>query len=641
WKLNGKILEIEITPNRPDCLGVIGVARELAALCRKPLEKPQVSFKETNKVISDLVKISIEDVDGCPRYSAGFMESVQVKPSPIWMRRRLMNSGIRPINNIVDASNYVMLETGHPVHVFDYSKISDGHIIVRKALKDEQVLLLDERTYSLKGIETLITDNTKILAVGGIMGAADSGVNDKTKDIVLEVAYFNPVRIRRSSKALNIKSDASYRFERGVDPNDAFFVLARLVQIIQQLAGGMAAKGFADLYLKKISPREVTLRKSRLSLIMGTTVDNEKTEEILRSLEMKTERTNEGWKVVVPTFRPDISIEEDLIEEVGRIYGYERINAQMPRIPAIGGGWSNLQTFRKKVREFLIASGLDETMNLSFTSSKLVEQLMKVVPVRLNNPLTEEMDCLRPSLVFGLIDSLAYNMRRQLRDVKFFEIAKVYNLQNGTPAEREKIGIIMSGQLNEDDYTDQRSVSLLNLKGILDELCDHLSIELEVEPVQIDWLVTGRSGMITLHDQPVGIIGMLSKSFNQVYDIKPEIYYMELDLEAIFKSYKSVRQLKVTPNYPAIRRDISLLIPVGFSSKEITDFLNRSSEYVERVGVSDVYRGKDIPEDTTSVTFYAIYRALDRSLTDEEVNSIFEDTVRQIETKFGVRRRFV
>jgi len=640
WKLNGKTLEIEITPNRPDCLGVIGVARELAALCRKPLEKPQISFKETDKAIADLVEISIDDVDGCPRYSAGFMESVQVKPSPIWMRRRLMNSGIRPINNIVDASNYVMLETGHPVHIFDYSKISDGHIIVRKALKDEQVLLLDEKTYSLKGIETLITDKTKILAVGGIMGAADSGVNDKTKDIVLEVAYFNPVRIRRSSKALNIKSDASYRFERGVDPNDAFFVLSRLVQIIQQLAGGIAAKGFADLYVKRIAPREVALRKSRLNLIMGTAVNDEKTEEILKSLEMESQKTSEGWKVIVPTFRPDISIEEDLIEEVGRIYGYEKISTQMPRIPAIGGGWSNLQTFRKKIREFLIASGLDETMNLSFTSSKLIEQLMKLNPVRLNNPLTEEMDCLRPSLVFGLMDSLAYNMRRQLKDVKFFEIAKVYYLENSTPTEREKIGIIMSGQLNEDDYTDQRSVSLLNLKGILDELSDHLSIKLEVEPTQIDWLVSGRSGKIILHDQPVGIIGMLSKIFNQMYDIKAEIYYMELDLEVIFKSYKTVRQLKAILNYPAVRRDISLLIPVGFSSKEIISFLNNSSEYIEKVGISDVYRGKDIPEDTISVTFYVIYRAIDRSLTDEEVNSIFENTVRQIETRFGVRRRF-
>lgn len=640
WKLNDATLEVEITPNRPDCLGIIGVARELTALCGKPLQMPAVDFEQTNQDVKDLLKISIEDLDGCPRYCAGYMESVKVGPSPIWLRRRLMNAGIRPINNVVDISNYVMLETGHPVHIFDYSRIADGHIIVRKAKEGEQVILLDEKQYSLRGIETLISDKDEILAVGGIMGASKSGVSDLTKDIVLEVAYFNPVRIRRSSKILNIKSDASYRFERGVDPNDALFVMARLVHLVEKVADGKAARDFVDVYPRKIAPRQVKLRESKVCKVLGTNIDKDIIQRTLVSLGMNVESLKEGWNIHVPTFRPDISIEEDLIEEIGRIYGYEKINPQTPKIPASGKGWDDLNMFRKTIRQILIGSGFDEIVSLSFASSLIVKQLMNVEPLRLKNPMTEDMDCLRPSLVFGLMDALSYNAKRQIKDVKFFEIAKTYGLNNGMPAEKEKIGIIMMGQLNEEDYTDNRSVSLLSMKGVLDELSNHLSVDLQVIPAQIDWLTFGRSGEVLLGDETVGIIGMLSNRFNKIYDIKGEIYYMELDLERIFEKGNITRQPREIPTFPAIRRDISFLIPVGFVSKQIISFLAKSSEYVEKVGVSDIYKGKDVPQDVVSVTFYVIYRATDRSLTDEEVNVIFEKTIKDIENRFNIRRRF-
>lgn len=641
WNLNGKTLEIEITPNRPDCLGVIGVARELATLCGKTLQQPDTKFNVIGNPTKDFVKVTIEDLNGCPRYCAGFMESVEIKPSPIWLRRRLMNAGIRPINNVVDISNYVMLETGHPVHIFDYSKISDGHIIVRKALEGEQVTLLDEKLYSLNGIETLITDKDKILAIGGIMGAHESGVSDSTKNIVLEVAYFNPVRIRRSSKSLNIKSDASYRFERGVDPNDSLFVMKRLVHLIEKIANGKATRDFVDVYPKEITPKQVKLRESKLSKLLGTNVDRNAVQRILISLGMKVENVEDGWITQIPTFRPDISIEEDLIEEIGRIYGYDKIIQQAPRISASGKGWSELSTFRKTIRQLLIGSGFDETVSLSFTSSSIVKQIMDIDLLKLKNPMTEDMDCLRPSLVFGLIDSLSYNAKRQIRDIKFFEIAKVYYLDNGVPIEKEKVGVIMTGQLNEEDYTDHRSVSLLSMKGVLDELSDHLSVNLEVVPAQIDWLTAGRSGKIQLENETVGIIGMLNSKFNQIYDIKGEVYYMELDLEQIFKNSRTVKQLRDISNFPAVRRDISLLIPIGFSSQQITSFLMKSNQYVEKVGVSDIYTGKDIPQNMMSVTFYVIYRASDRSLTDEEINTIFDKTVGDIESTFGVKRRFV
>ncbi len=640
WKIDDRVLEVEITPNRPDCLGIIGIARELAALCGAPLQMPEIDFEQRNEDVNDFLKVSVEDLDGCPRYCAGYMESVKINHSPIWLRRRLMNAGIRPINNVVDISNYVMLETGHPVHIFDYSQITDGHIIVRKAQEGEQVTLLDEKQYTLKGIETLIADRKKIIAIGGIMGAMNSGVTDCTEKIALEVAYFNPVRIRKSSKSLNIKSDASYRFERGVDPNDAIFVMKRLMHFVEKIAHGKATKGFVDIYPQRISPKQVFLRRSRLHAVLGTTVQDQRVKEILESLEMNVHITKDGWKTQIPTFRNDISIEEDIIEEVGRIYGYEKIDPQAPKITASGKGWSDLSLFRKTIRQILIGSGFDETVNLSFASSSVVKDLMNIDSLKLKNPMTEDMDCLRPSLIFGLIDALSYNVKRQIKDVKIFEIAKTYSLNNGVPVEREKIGIVMMGQLNEEDYTDNRSASLLNMKGVLDELSSHLSVDLQVVPEQIDWLTAGRSGKILLEGEEIGVIGMLNSKFNQVYDIKGEIYYMELDLERIFEKSKICRQPKEIPSFPAVRRDISILIPVGFASGQILSFFARSSEYVEKVGVSDVYKGKDLPEGVVSVTFYVIYRAFDRSLTDEEINTIFEKTVRDIEDTFGVKRRF-
>lgn len=640
WKLDGKVLDIEITPNRPDCLGVIGVAREMAVLSGRPLKKPSVDYTESDKPVNDMVSVFIKDVDGCPRYCAAFMESVKAVSSPVWMRRRLMSAGIRPINSIVDAANYVMLETGHPVHTFDYSKISSGRIVVRKANKSERVLLLDEREYSLHGIETLITDGEKVLAVGGVMGTADSGVSDKTDSLLLEVAYFNPVRIRKTSRSMNIKSDASYRFERGVDPNDVDFVMKRLIKVIEETSGGVAARGFVDKYVHKIPPRTVFLRDSKLSRILGIDIDQSSVEHILSGLDFVTERITDGWKVLIPTFRPDISIEEDLIEEVGRIYGYEKIEGKMLRIPVKSTGFGELQRFRKKINQLLIASGFDESINLSFCSSSVVKKLVKMEPVRLKNPLSEDMDCLRPSLVFGLIDSVAYNLKRQLRDVKLFEIAKVYNFESGTVCEREKIGLVMTGKLNEDDYTDYRTVSLLNLKGVLDELANHLSVQFEVAEKEMPFFVPGRSAEIFLNDKSVGVMGMLSGDFNDFYDFKGDVYFMELDLQVIFENRRIFKQIGNLSSFPSVRRDISLLAPVGFNCGKIVSHLKQSSEYVEKVGVSDIYRGKDIPQDVLSITFYVVYRAPDRSLTDEEVNDLFEKTVSEIETRFNLKRRF-
>lgn len=641
WKLNDMVLDIEVTPNRPDCLGIIGVARDLSALCKIPIKRPGTSFKSFDGSVNDYIKVVVEDKDGCPRYCAVFVKDVSVKPSPIWMRRRLLACGLRPINSVVDATNYVMLETGHPVHAFDYSKVAEGRIVVRRAMGEETVSLLDEKQYEMRGGEILITDATRnILAVGGVMGASDSGVTESTKDLILEVAYFNPVRIRRTAKILGITSDSSYRFERGVDPNDAHYVIERLQTLIQLVSGGVSAQGIVDVYPETINPRHVELKTSTVSATLGMEVPKEEIKQILLSLGMDVKEKSDGFSVNVPTFRPDVAIEEDLVEEVGRIYGYERLKAQQPRIPAHSRGWSQIQEFRKKIRNLLIASGFDETVNLSFCPSARIAQLLGTSAVKLSNPLNEDMDCLRPSLLFGLVDSLAYNVRRQIRDVKLFEIAKIYEPHNDQNIEREKIGLVSCGKLNEDDYTDSRSMSFLTLRGILDEMAHHLNFEFKLTPAELTWLTPGHSARIFVKDKPAGIIGMLSNEFNKVFDYKAKAYYMELDLQVLFENHNALKPLKKLSGHPSVRRDISFLIPFGKHAGEIVSFLLKSSEYVEKAGISDFYKGKDIPSNTFSVTFYVVYRAENRSLTDDEVNEIFDNTVQQIEHHFGIKRRF-
>jgi len=355
---------------------------------------------------------------------------------------------------------------------------------------------------------------------------------------------------------------------------------------------------------------------------------------------MEVRTTRDGWTVVVPTHRPDISIEEDLIEEVGRIFGYDKVQSEAPRILASVGGWSDHQKFRRSIKQLVRSCGFNEVVNLSFCKSSIVKELTKQEPLMLNNPMVEDMDSLRPSLLFGLIDCVAYNVRRQNKDVKFFEIAKVYGIKDGELFEREKLGMIASGKLEEEDYTDTRTVSLLWLKGVIEEIGKHLNLNFEFEPATIDWLTPGRRAFIYANNQQVGYLGMLNRSFNEVYDFKGEVYFAELDLQILYENVNPVRAIVTPAPFPYVRRDISLLLPMGSRAGDILKFLKKSHEFVENVGVSDVYTGKGLAENTISVTFYVIYRAPDRSLTDEEVNEIFENTIKKVEEVFGVKRRF-
>ncbi|PLV58308.1 phenylalanine--tRNA ligase subunit beta [Thermotoga sp. KOL6] len=637
--LRDHVFDLEITPNRPDCLSVLGVARELSALSGRPLKKPSPKVSFVDDEID--FEVFINDVDGCPRYSARIMKGVEVKDSPLWMKARLVASGMRSLNNIIDATNYIMLELGHPVHAFDLNRLKNKKIVVKSAEGGERVLLLDEKEYELKGGEILITDGENILALGGIMGGMNSGVYNDTKNLVLEVAYFNPVRIRKTSKTLGIVTESSYRFERGVDPNDVEFVSLRLAELIQKLSGGVVLNKFWDVYPRRIEKKRVFLRKEKIKSVLGMRVQG--ANEILERLEFEVKDEGERYEVTVPTFRPDVEREIDLIEEIGRVFGYEKIPSQVVSVPALNIGWNERQLFRKEISQFMKAMGFDEIISFSFVDSEQMQKwpIVAKEPVRLSNPISSEMDVMRTSLFYSLIQVLSGNFKRQNRNLKLFEIGKVYFKEKEEYRETEMLSAMTCGMENPYDYTDKRKVSFYTIKGVLDELFQKLGISVDFKEAILPGLFPTRTAKILFEIEELGIVGMVDPKLLDEYDVNEEVYFFEINLDLLWRISKGKPFYKPTPKFPSIRRDVSFLLPKGFKSIEVVNlFRKMGGTLVEEVGVFDVYEGKGVPTGMISVTFYVVFRHPERTLTDEEVNQMFEKMVEEAEKKLGIKRRF-
>lgn len=640
FKMDDPVLDIEVTPNRPDCLSIMGIARELSALSGIPYKKTKPKIVESDEDTSEIVKVIIDDVEGCTRYTAKVINNIEVKESPFWIKVRLVASGIRSINTVVDSTNYVMLETGHPVHAFDMNLLEKNMIVVRKAKPGERVVLLDEKEYILKGDETLITDGEKIIAVGGIMGSENSGIKENTENVLLEVAHFDHVKIRKSRKNLGINTESSYRFERGVDPENNLYVMERLVELIQKLSGGIATKGVVDVVARRIERKKITVRKERVEKILGKKLENEEVERIFKGLEISFKRIEKGWQVISPSFRPDLEREIDLIEEIGRIHGYDKIPSQtLPRYSDTVG-WDNWRIFKKELEDIMKGHGFDQVVTLSFSDSEKIEKIGFVNnTVKLLNPISSDLDTMRSSLFYSLIDVLSDNYKRQNKNIKLFEIGKIFLNSGSNIVEIEKLGAIAVGLENPEDYTDKRKVSFYSLKGVLDDIFERLEINARYIPANLKGFFEMRTARIMIDDEEIGVLGMIDPNVLDMYDVKDEVYFFEINLETLYRLKESVPKYKPTPKYPYIRRDVSFLVPFGFESSKIIEELKKGS-FVEKVGVSDIYKGKGIPQNNISVTFYVIFRSKERTLTDDEVNDLFQKMVENIEKKLGVKKRY-
>lgn len=647
--LNDYLFQFEITPNRPDCLGIIGIAREIAVILGRELKVPTFKIEEEEETSSSQVKIEIEDADLCPRYVGKVVKDVDVHASPLWLRWRLKSAGIRSINNVVDVTNYVMLETGQPLHAFDFELIGGGKIIVRRAKGGEKLVTLDGVERELDEEMLVIADESVPVALAGVMGGRESEVSSSTKVVLIESANFKPVSISRTSRKLGLITEASLRFERGVDPNGALFAAQRAAFFIQNLAKGKVLRGEVDVYPRKIAPRKLLLREEKVNQVLGTELKKKEMRDILKKLQLKVSLRDRGLLVHVPTFRVDLEREIDLVEEIARIYGYNEIKPTLPGGRGRVGALNFEQKVEKKVKETLVASGLYEVLNYSMINPQFFEEanLPENHPWRkgvyLVNPLAADQSMLRTTLLPSLISTLSLNKSRGERSAHIFEVGRVFRKGKGNvPEEFKRVGIALMGSWCEKVwYSKEERVDIYDLKGIVENVMHSLRIDdWEIEESENPLFYPARFGLIKIFQDEVGFLGELHPLIKEKFDFEEDVFLAELSLDKLLKYAQFGWVYKEIPQFPGIPFDISLLVDVEVKAKEVEKVIKENGgPFLHRVEIFDVYTGKNIPKGKKSLAFSLLFLSPERTLREEEISESVEKIIEALEKELSAQVR--
>jgi phenylalanyl-tRNA synthetase beta chain len=628
--LDEEILEIDVTPNRPDCLSIVGVAREVAALYRLPLAVPEPTLREEGPPIEALASVAVHDRRGCPRYLARAIVGVRVGPSPWWMRRRLLACGLRPISGPVDVTNYVLLERGHPLHAFDLARLAGRRIVVRRPRRGERTITtLDGVERGLEPEDVLICDAERPVAVAGIMGGAETEVGEGTTEILLEAAHFDPTRILRTARRMGLRTEASVRFERGADPEAVPAAAARAAALIAEVAGGVVARGALDLRARTRAPRPIRLRPTRVRALLGAPIDAERMAEGLRALGCRVEERPGALRVTPPSFRPDLRIEEDLVEEVARLHGYDRIPLALPATGQVGGE-TREQALRRLVRRALLGAGLSEAQTLSLIPPGLPDRL-GLGPdhpwrrtLRLANPLSEEESALRPSLLPGLLLAAARNVARRTTTVMLFEVGTVFEPSAGElPVETRRVAWVLTGPAPL-SWHERRSLDVFDAKAVLERLAGALGVAgVSVRPEPLDGLHPGRAGRVLLDGRPVGILGELHPRAARALDLVDGVACGEVDLAPLLAAAREAAPGEL-PRFPAVVRDLALLVPTDTPAAEVERAIRRAAgPLLEGLAIFDVYPGDRIGRPgEVSLAYTLSFRHPARTLTDDEVSGV-------------------
>lgn len=648
------VIEVDLTPNRSDCHSVIGIAREVAALTGGKFIFPDASVKEYDGDINKLISVSIENPDLCYRYTARIIRDVKIEASPSWLKKRLEAVGIRPINNVVDATNYILWETGQPLHAFDYNCIKGNKIIVRKASKNEPFITLDGKGHKLTEDSLVIADSERAVALAGVTGGENSGVTTSTKDVLLESAYFNPIGIRRTSRRHGIFTDSSYRFERGVDIEGVIAALDIAARLIGELSGGKVITGRIDSYPKKIESPQIFLRISRTNRILGTSLNREHVSSFLNRLMFAVEVIDsDKLKVRVPSFRKDIEREVDLIEEVARLNGYENISNTIPSSQISVAFLTKSQGFERSIRNILTSSGLTEIISYSFIDDKLFD-LMNIPEddamrssIKLRNPLSQNWGVMRTTLLPGIVQTVVFNINRGVSDVGIFEIGRVYLEQGargkGQGARNEKLPVermMVGGAITEKS---ERKIwrngkrDFYHFKGIVESLLDRFNIsDREFYPLNLPYIHPQKGANIKIDGEEIGIIGELHSTIANNFDLKDKVYVFELDIDKIISKSKEEKKYTPLPKYPSIHRDIAIVVDSNIRSEDIYEVI-RETDYsiLKEIVLFDYYEGKQIPAGKKSLAYSLVYRSDDRTLIDEDINPIHEKVIANLRDELG------
>ena len=635
------IFEVGLTPNRSDCLSIYGIARELGALTGKVPVFPEISLREGARPVGEDISVEIKEAKLCHRYAARVIKGITVKPSPLWLRRRLEASGIRAINSIVDITNYVMLELGQPLHAFDLEKVNGGKIIVRKAKAGETLQTLDGVQRSFSGEELLICDEEAPLALAGVMGGELSAVSEATVDILLESAYFAPVTVRKTSKRFGLHTESSHRFERGIDIQGVARAIDRAAMLISELAGGELSSGLIDSYPVTYSDKVISFRPSRCSEMLGIEISDDDVLAYLKKLGMQISGSGSDISVIPPSYRVDIEREIDLVEEVARLKGYDSI----PAVPLSGGMSEHLQERANisvhGLQSHMAALGYNEVINYVFQSP---DEKGKLDPsgshagkqIEILNPISEEMSVMRQSLVPGLLQTISMNCNRQNRDLRLFEVGKVFSALRGSYEENLRLTAIATGE--KVPVLWRKESSVLDLKGCLENLLDLLGFNGYTfeNRRDIPYLHPGIAAAVFLGGEKVGTIGELHPLVQENFDIENKVYVFDLDLDKIGRLDKGKYSFKDIPSYPSVERDVALLVDKHVSLAELTTYINGLKlVLLEGVDVFDLFEGKGIDPGKKSIGLRLRYRSHDRTLADEGVRKVHDSILSSLVEKAG------
>ncbi len=656
-----QILMTAVTPNRGDLLSMVGVARHTAALSGTDFVGPVPTFPATDDPVIDAnnvtlgpVAVEIADPVGCPRYSALLMEDVKVGPSPDWLRYRLEAAGIRSINNVVDCTNYVVWEMGQPLHAFDFRLIKDGHIITRRAEAEEKLLLLDGTWQTLSPEDVVIADPMGSVALAGIMGGTDTQVSETTSRVLIESAHFDPVSIRRTSLRLGVSTEASYRFERHVDPNLTLAALARAAELIMMTAGGQIAQAAIDVKTRDFVTRSLQLRPARCNSLLGTDIDAATMADLLCRLGFGVEE-NEPLMVQVPTFRLDVEREIDLIEEVAIVYGYENIELTVPGHLTSAGRLTEEQRLRRWVGELLRQCGLYENLSFSMMDPSALNECHWPQDdacrdfLELANPASSDLTVMRTTLLPGLLTAAARNARQRVSDIALYEIGTVFFPQDeqSLPCERQHVAALMMGSPLVDDWNmpaEQAQVDFYYMKGIIEQLCQGLGVpELSFVRLEHSTFHPGKCAQMLLGDETVGLVGEIAAEVAEAYDLPGDTCAFELDLDMLFSRAILYSTYQPVARFPAAERDLAIIVPDNdeFASVRLIDEIKQAGgEFLESVIPFDVYSDpQQIGAGRKSIAFRLVFRAEDRTLTDEEVEAAMSALHNYVEEEVGAEVR--
>lgn len=633
-KLGSEVLLFDITPDRVDCLSIVGMAREVGIIEKQPVKLPEVKVNEIEKKASEKIAIKIEADELCPLYACRIIEGIKLGPSPLWMQQRLIASGMRPINNVVDITNYVMLEIGQPLHAFDANAIEGGTIIVRKANQDEVLTTLDGVERKLEEGMLLIADQNKPLALAGIMGGESSEITDETTTVLLESANFERANIRRASRKLGLRSEASSRFEKGLDPEIVLKALDRAASLLNMYASGKIYQGIVSAGSYKPRNTKITTSVSFLNRRLGIDLSGDKMKEILEVVGLEVELTGDELTASVPSYRRDIEGEMDLAEEIARIYGYDNIEATIPKGLLASKGLTDRQKVERIIARELASLGYNEIITYSFLSEKRLEGLPGE-PVRLANPLSEEQAVLRTSMLPSMLKAVENNFVRQQKDLAFFEIAKVYEkTEDVLPKETLMVAMALTGRIH--DYFDQKgkSVDFFDLKGTIEYLATRLKLNLDFVAVQRPRMHPGRTADILLEGRVIGYMGQIHPD-----ETGQPVYFCQMALEPLAKGLSHVPVYKALTRFPAVLRDIALVGPESISADKVTQAIYEAGgTHLRSVELFDIYTGPQIGEGNRSLAYALVFQSEEKTLTDAEIDSFLQNIYTKMsELGFSIR----